>query len=43
MVPKIARFNEYFRIYPDAFEGLSMWHWFGDERSENAPVARHSR
>jgi hypothetical protein len=39
LVPKIARFNEYFRIYPDAFEGLSMWHWLGGERSDNYPVA----
>ena len=40
LVPKIKRFNEYFRIYPDAFEGLSMWHWGpGDERSDNAEVA----
>jgi len=39
LIPKIARFNEYFRIYPDSFEGLSMWHWFGDDRSENYPVA----
>jgi hypothetical protein len=39
LVPKIARFNEYFRIYPDAFEGFSMWHWLGDVRSENYPVA----
>jgi hypothetical protein len=39
LIPKIARFNEYFRIYPDSFEDLSMWHWFGDDRSENYPVA----
>lgn len=30
LLRKIARFNEYLRIYPDAFEGFSMWHW--DER-----------
>jgi hypothetical protein len=40
LVPKIARFNEYLRIYPDAFEELSMWHWMpGDERSANYTVA----
>ncbi|MGH8241520.1 MAG: hypothetical protein ACREXP_31500, partial [Steroidobacteraceae bacterium] len=31
LVRKIGRFNEYLRIYPDAFEGFSMWVW--DERS----------
>jgi hypothetical protein len=40
LVPKIARFNEYFRLYPDAFQGLQMWHWLRKTgRSENAPVA----
>lgn len=40
MVPKIARFNEYLRIYPDAFEELSMWRWPpDDERSANYAVA----
>jgi hypothetical protein len=30
LLGKIARFNEYLRIYPDAFDGFSMWVW--DER-----------
>lgn len=40
MVPKIARFNEYLRIYSDAFEELTMWHWTPDNgRSANYAVA----
>ncbi len=38
LVPKIERFNEYLRVYPNAFEGLSMWHWHGDRRSDNYGV-----
>jgi hypothetical protein len=39
LVPKIERLNEYFRIYPNAFAGLSMWHWTPDGgRSENSAV-----
>jgi hypothetical protein len=39
LVPKIARFNEYFRIYPNAFDGMSMWHWTPEnQRSENYAV-----
>ena len=39
LVPKIGRFNEYFRIYSDAFAGLSMWHWTPNgERSQNSAV-----
>lgn len=40
LVPKIARFNEYLRIYPDEFDELSMWHWMPDgKRSANYAVA----
>ena len=39
LVPKIERFNEYLRVYPNAFEGLSMWHWHKDRRSENYGVS----
>ncbi len=39
LIPKIMRFNEYLRLYPEAFAGLEMWHWSGDERSNNYPVA----
>jgi hypothetical protein len=39
LVPKIARFNEYLHIYPDAFVGFEMWNWSDRVRSENYPVA----
>jgi hypothetical protein len=39
LVPKIARFNEYLRIYPEAFAGLEMWNWSDGSRSNNYPVA----
>lgn len=39
LVPKIARFNEYLHIYPEAFVGLEMWNWSDDIRSENYPIA----
>jgi hypothetical protein len=38
MVPKIERFNEYLRVYPNTFEGLAMWYWHKDHRSENYSV-----
>lgn len=38
LVPKIERFNEYLRVYPNAFEGLSMWHWHNDRRSDNYSI-----
>lgn len=39
-VPRIERFNEYVRVYPNAFAEFSMWHWVqGTGRSENYPVA----
>jgi hypothetical protein len=37
MRPRIARFNEYFRANPEAFESFSMWHW-DDGRTPNFPV-----
>ena len=39
LVPKIARFNEYLHIYPEAFAGLEMWNWSDGSRSDNYPVA----
>ena len=40
LVPKIARFNEYLRIYPDAFAGFAMWNCSPDgSRGDNYPVA----
>ncbi len=40
-MPKIARFNEYLDLYPDAFVGFEMWHWTDSDRvrSENYSVA----
>jgi hypothetical protein len=38
LIPKIERFNEYLRVYPNAFEGLSMWHWHKHRRSEGYDV-----
>lgn len=37
--PKIARFNEYLHIYPEAFAGLEMWNWSDGSRSDNYLVA----
>jgi hypothetical protein len=39
LLPKILRFNEYLRLYPEAFAEFEMWHWFDRERSNNYPVA----
>ncbi len=39
LLPKIRRFNEYLRLYPEAFAGFEMWHWSAGERSNNYPVA----
>jgi hypothetical protein len=39
LVPKIARFNEYLHIYPEAFAGFEMWNWSDGSRSDNYPVA----
>jgi hypothetical protein len=38
-VPKIAWFNEYLHIYPEAFTGFEMWNWSDGTRSDNYPVA----
>lgn len=38
LVPKIERFNEYLRVYPNAFEDLSMWRWHKGRRSKNYGV-----
>lgn len=35
MLPKIGRFNEFMRTYPEAFADLSMWHFTPEVRSEN--------
>jgi hypothetical protein len=31
LVPKVARFNEFMRVYPDAFADLEMWHFVADQ------------
>jgi hypothetical protein len=38
LLPKVARFNEFLRIYPDEFSDLRMWHFFGANRSTNYPA-----
>ena len=38
LVPKIAKFNEYLSLYPDAFMGFEMWNFTDGVRSENYPV-----
>lgn len=39
LIPKIERFNEYLRVYPEAFEGLTMWHWSKGIRSSEYAVS----
>jgi len=39
LIPKVARFNEYLRLYLDAFIGFEMWNFTDGVRSENYPVA----
>lgn len=39
LVPKIARFNEFLRAYPDDLSDLRMWHHSDEERSTNYPPA----
>lgn len=42
MLPRIERFNEFMRAYPDAFADLQMWHWTAEGRSatyESGPIA----
>lgn len=39
LLPKIARFNKYVRVYPNAFDGFQMWHSLKDgQRSETHSV-----
>jgi len=37
LIPKISRFNEFLRNYPDEFGDLRMWHYVGGIRSSNYP------
>jgi hypothetical protein len=37
LVPKIARFNEFLRIYPLEISDLSMWHYLVGQRSTEHP------
>lgn len=39
IIPKIERFNEYLRIYPNRFDGFVMWHWQDGRRSTNYAVS----
>ncbi|MEJ0086408.1 MAG: hypothetical protein WDO72_12030 [Pseudomonadota bacterium] len=38
LAPKIERFNKFFRVYPETFEGFEMWRW-DSGRKPNHPVA----
>jgi hypothetical protein len=35
LLPNVARFNEFFRVYPDEFSDLLMWHSTDGKRSPN--------
>jgi len=37
LIPSVRRFNEYLTLYPQQFADMSMWHWEGDERSDDHP------
>jgi len=37
LVPKVARFNEFLRTYPDELSDLRMWHYFEGHRSTINP------
>lgn len=37
LLPKISRFNEFSRLYPERFENIKAWYWRGDERSADYP------
>jgi hypothetical protein len=39
LYPKIERFNEFMRIYPDVFPDFRMWYWRGGVRSSEYPLA----
>src|SRR6185312_12039827 len=38
LIPKIARFNDFLRIYPDHFSDLRMWHYAHGTRSSTYPA-----
>jgi hypothetical protein len=35
LIPKISRFNDFLRLYPDISEGMSMWHHVDGPRSDD--------
>ena len=39
LLPKIRRFNDFFRLYPDRFRHIKTWYWRGDERSADFPAS----
>jgi len=39
LIPKIARFNEFLRMYPEEFSDLRMWHYARGTRSSNYVAA----
>jgi len=38
LIPKVARFNEFIRTYPDELPDFRMWHYADDTRSSNYRV-----
>ncbi len=39
LVPKVARFNEFFRVHPDEFADMMLWNYRNGIRSQNQPPA----
>jgi hypothetical protein len=35
LIPKVARFNEFFTVNPHQFPDMLMWHWIRGERFES--------
>lgn len=38
LLPKIERFNDYVRETASEFSDMQMWHWYGNERSDNYAI-----
>lgn len=38
LIPKIKKFNEFVRTYPDELAGFRMWHYASGKRSSDYPV-----
>lgn len=35
LLPKVGRFNDYVRAYPESLSGFKMWYWQNGQRSED--------